>query len=121
MPLKILPIGVGAWLAKEEETQQMGRQLNVPSRMRTFVGNLRLFIFYLYLYPSLLFLYRSQQTGVKTALEHLTQTHAFGLQEDGELWRARPFSAVPTAFPDCTGEQPGASNQLILCANFTAS
>jgi hypothetical protein len=60
-------------------------------------------------------------TGVKTALEHLTQTHAFGLQEDGELWRARPFSAVPTAFPDCTGEQPGASNQLILCANFTAS
>jgi hypothetical protein len=34
----------------------------------------------------------------KAALERLSQTHAFVLQENGELWRAAPFSAVPTAF-----------------------
>jgi len=36
---------------------------------------------------------------VKTALVRLSATHAFMLQENGELWRAAPFSAVPTAFP----------------------
>src|SRR5579863_6679534 len=36
---------------------------------------------------------------VRAALERLAQTHAFVLQETGELWRAAPFSAVPTAFP----------------------
>jgi Alkylmercury lyase len=35
----------------------------------------------------------------KAALDRLCQTHAFVLQEQGELWRAAPFSAVPTAFP----------------------
>ena len=30
---------------------------------------------------------------------HLSATHAFVLQENGELWRAAPFSAVPTTFP----------------------
>lgn len=36
---------------------------------------------------------------VKDGLKQLSQTHAFVLQEDGELWRAAPFSAVPTTFP----------------------
>jgi Alkylmercury lyase len=36
---------------------------------------------------------------VKAALTRLSATHAFVLQENGELWRAAPFSAVPTAFP----------------------
>src|SRR5258705_12443089 len=36
---------------------------------------------------------------VKLALQRLSATHAFVLQENGELWRAAPFSAVPTAFP----------------------
>ncbi len=36
---------------------------------------------------------------VNSALERLSATHAFVLQENGELWRAAPFSAVPTAFP----------------------
>jgi len=36
---------------------------------------------------------------VQPALERLCATHAFVLQENGELWRAAPFSAVPTAFP----------------------
>jgi hypothetical protein len=37
-------------------------------------------------------------------LERLAQTHAFVLQENGELWRAAPFSAVPTAFPVKVGK-----------------
>jgi len=36
---------------------------------------------------------------VKAALVRLSETHAFVLQENGELWRAAPFSAVPTPFP----------------------
>jgi hypothetical protein len=42
---------------------------------------------------------------VRAALERLAQTHAFVLQESGELWRAAPFSAVPTAFPVRSGKQ----------------
>ena len=42
---------------------------------------------------------------VGAALERLAQTHAFVLQETGELWRAAPFSAVPTAFPVRSGKR----------------
>ena len=36
---------------------------------------------------------------VTDGLKRLAQSHAFVLQENGELWRAAPFSAVSTAFP----------------------
>jgi alkylmercury lyase-like protein len=42
---------------------------------------------------------------VRAALDRLARTHAFVLQENGELWRAAPFSAVPTAFPVRTGKR----------------
>jgi hypothetical protein len=42
---------------------------------------------------------------VRAALERLAQTHAFVLQVTGELWRAAPFSAVPTAFPVRSGKR----------------
>lgn len=42
---------------------------------------------------------------VRAVLERLAQTHAFVLQETGELWRAAPFSAVPTAFPVRAGKR----------------
>jgi hypothetical protein len=42
---------------------------------------------------------------VRAALDRLAQTHAFVLQETGELWRAAPFSAVPTAFPVRAGKR----------------
>lgn len=41
----------------------------------------------------------------RAVLERLAQTHAFVLQETGELWRAAPFSAVPTAFPVRSGKR----------------
>ena len=41
----------------------------------------------------------------RAALDRLAQSHAFVLQENGELWRAAPFSAVPTAFPVRSGKR----------------
>lgn len=35
---------------------------------------------------------------IKNSLERLARDHAIVLQENGELWRAAPFSAVSTAF-----------------------
>ncbi len=44
-------------------------------------------------------------TTIRRALQRLAATHAFLLQDDGELWRAAPFSAVPTTFPVRTGNR----------------
>jgi hypothetical protein len=48
---------------------------------------------------------KTSVSKVRAALERLAQTHAFVLQETGELWRAAPFSAVPTAFPVRSGKR----------------
>jgi hypothetical protein len=37
------------------------------------------------------------QKHLDVALQRLCASHAFLFQENGELWRAAPFSAVPTA------------------------
>lgn len=42
---------------------------------------------------------------IRGSLERLSATHAFMLQENGELWRAAPFSCVPTAFPVKAGKR----------------
>jgi len=43
---------------------------------------------------------------VKAALRRLSASRAFVLQEaSGELWRAAPFSAVPTLFPVRAGKR----------------
>jgi len=42
---------------------------------------------------------------IKAAIERLSQSHAFMVQENGELWRIAPFSAIPTPFPVRLGEQ----------------
>jgi len=36
---------------------------------------------------------------VRSSLERLSESPAFMLQENRELWRAAPFSSIPTAFP----------------------
>ncbi len=36
---------------------------------------------------------------IRGSLSRLSESHAFMLQENGELWRAAPFSCIPTAFP----------------------
>lgn len=40
----------------------------------------------------------------KSALTHLAESHAIVLQDNGEIWRAAPFSAVPTLFPVQVGK-----------------
>ena len=84
----------------------MRGQLDVVPKKRTFGGNLRLYIYRFFIdhgrAPSVAEMAKGLShplKDVKAALEHLCQTHAFVLQENGELWRAAPFSAVPTAFP----------------------
>jgi hypothetical protein len=42
---------------------------------------------------------------VQAALRRLCASHAFVLQENGELWRAAPFSAVPTGFTAEAGKR----------------
>jgi alkylmercury lyase-like protein len=41
----------------------------------------------------------------RDALTRLSESHAFMLQEDGELWRVAPFSAISTAFPVQVGKR----------------
>jgi hypothetical protein len=41
----------------------------------------------------------------RQALARLCETHAFVLEEEGELWRAAPFSAVATAFTAEVGKR----------------
>ena len=42
---------------------------------------------------------------VRAALTRLSESHAFMMQADGELWRAAPFSCIPTAFPVTVGKK----------------
>jgi len=53
---------------------------------------------------------KSSVRQVRSGLQRLSQTHAFMLQENGELWRAAPFSAVPTAFPVSIGKRSWFAN-----------
>jgi hypothetical protein len=49
-------------------------------------------------------------TEVRSTLARLSVSHAFMLQENGELWRVAPFSAVPTAFPVRVGKRSWFAN-----------
>lgn len=42
---------------------------------------------------------------IRSSLSRLSESHAFMLQENGELWRAAPFSCIPTAFPVKVGKR----------------
>ena len=47
---------------------------------------------------------------IRAALARLSESHAFMLQENGELWRAAPFSCVPTAFLVTVGKRTWFAN-----------
>ena len=42
---------------------------------------------------------RTTAAKVRASLARLSESHAFMTQENGELWRAAPFSCIPTGFP----------------------
>jgi hypothetical protein len=41
----------------------------------------------------------------KSGVTRLAESHAIVLQDNGEIWRAAPFSAVPTTFPVQVGRR----------------
>jgi hypothetical protein len=47
---------------------------------------------------------------IRAALARLSESHAFMLQENGELWRVAPFSCIPTAFPVTVGKRSWFAN-----------
>src|SRR5437899_11993224 len=53
---------------------------------------------------------------VGAALQRLCASHAFVLQENGELWRAAPFSPVATAVPDEVGH--GSYSANVICGSI---
>jgi hypothetical protein len=42
---------------------------------------------------------------IRASLSRLSESHAFMQQENGELWRAAPFSCIPTSFPVKVGKR----------------
>ena len=42
---------------------------------------------------------------IRSRLSRLSESHAFMPQENGELWRVAPFSAIPTPFPVTVGKR----------------
>jgi Alkylmercury lyase len=58
--------------------------------------------------PTIVEMARGLQTTaakVRASLTRLSESHAFMTQEDGELWRAAPFSCIPTGFPVTVGKK----------------
>jgi hypothetical protein len=53
---------------------------------------------------------RCSPAQIRAALARLSESHAFMLQENGELWRVAPFSCVPTAFPVTVGRRTWFAN-----------
>lgn len=77
-----------------------------------FDGRVRLFV-YRYLLsrercPTVAEISRGLEASsakVHARLARLSESHAFMTQENAELWRAAPFSCIPTAFPVRVGKK----------------
>jgi len=48
---------------------------------------------------------KSSTKTILSSLSRLSDSHAFMQQENGELWRVAPFSAIPTPFPVTIGDR----------------
>jgi hypothetical protein len=48
---------------------------------------------------------RTSAAKVRASLARLSESHAFMMQENGELWRAAPLSCIPTSFPVTVGRK----------------
>jgi Alkylmercury lyase len=91
---------------KGNRWDKLATSLQVEHQSRDFENKLRLYIYRHFIgsgrSPSISEMAEGvagSRKRVRAALNSLCRTHAFGVQENGELWRAAPFSAVPTAFP----------------------
>jgi Alkylmercury lyase len=86
--------------------------LSASKILDQFDGRLRLFVYRYFLRrgrcPAVSEIAKAVATTipkVRASLARLSESHAFMLQEDGELWRVAPFSAIPTAFPVTVGRR----------------
>lgn len=52
----------------------------------------------------------SSTRRVRASLARLSQSHAFMIEDNGELWRAAPFSCIPTPFPVRVGRRSWFAN-----------
>jgi len=93
-------------MTQSVENWKMPRKFTATDRNPGWDARLRVFIYRFFIRhsrpPSVTEIAKELSRplkDVKASLERLCLTHAFVLQENGELWRAAPFSAVPTAFP----------------------
>lgn len=78
----------------------------------SFDGQLRLFVYRHMLQheksPTVAEMAKGLKSSIKkvqASLARLSESHAFMQQESGELWRAAPFSCIPTAFPVRVGSK----------------
>jgi len=64
---------------------------------------------------------RTTSAKVRASLTRLSESHAFMTQENGELWRAAPFSCIPTAFPVKVGKKSWFGNCIWDALGIPAS
>ena len=93
-----------------------------------FDGRVRLFVYRNLLScercPTIAEMARSLRTTaakVRESLARLSASHAFMTQENGELWRAAPFSCIPTGFPVRVGKKSWFGNCIWDALGIPAS
>jgi hypothetical protein len=64
---------------------------------------------------------RTSAGKVHASLARLSESHAFMTQENGELWRAAPFSCIPTGFPVKVGKKSWFGNCIWDALGIAAS
>jgi hypothetical protein len=85
---------------------------SVPSKPQPADSRLRLFVYRQLIAqgrcPTVSEMARSlglTTRSVRASLARLSESHAFMTQDNGELWRIAPFSAIPTPFPVRIGKR----------------
>jgi hypothetical protein len=85
--------------------QKQSRKLNVDTRLRLFIFDRLVRTGRAPLVAEMAQGLRLPISEINPSLDRLCATHAFIRAENGELWRAAPFSAVPTAFTAQVGKR----------------
>lgn len=64
---------------------------------------------------------KTSSAKIRASLTRLSESHAFMAQENGELWRAAPFSCIPTGFPVRVGKKSWFGNCIWDALGIPAS
>jgi Alkylmercury lyase len=85
--------------------QKQPRQRSIDARLRSFVFDHLVRTGRAPLIAEMAKGLRRSLSEINLAVNQLCATHAFIRAENGEIWRAAPFSAVPTAFTTQVGKR----------------